>query len=180
MVTVYITILNSKVKVKCTLVQWGSVQAIQPMGGMEVLLYSFMTTALEGGEGSASRPGRSLQPGKTQYPLYTRLGGPQDRAEQVRKISPPPPTGIRSPDRPALSQSLYRLSYRAHLCCIGSRNIGKIQTQLVMFIITKTFLRNFSQRHVPALSWTIFRLNTFFCEVNHTIKNVNCCQWELV
>jgi len=26
-----------------------------------------MTTALEGGEGSASRPGRSLPPGKTRY-----------------------------------------------------------------------------------------------------------------
>ena len=72
-----------------------------------------MTTALEGGEGSASRPGRSLLPGKTPYPLYRRLGGPQGRSGHVRKISPP--TGIRSPDRPACNQSLYRLSYRAHL-----------------------------------------------------------------
>jgi hypothetical protein len=49
-----------------------------------------MTTALEGGKGSASRPGRSLPPGKTRYPLYRRLCGPQDRSGQVRKISPPP------------------------------------------------------------------------------------------
>ena len=49
-----------------------------------------MTTALEGGEGSASRPGRSLPPGKTRYPLYRRLGGPQGRSGQVRKISVPP------------------------------------------------------------------------------------------
>ena len=49
-----------------------------------------MTTALEGSEGSASRPGRSLPPGKTLYPLYRRLGGPQGRSGQVRKISPPP------------------------------------------------------------------------------------------
>ena len=49
-----------------------------------------MTTTLEGGEGSASRPGRSLPPGKTRYPLYKKLGGPQDRSEQVRKISPAP------------------------------------------------------------------------------------------
>jgi hypothetical protein len=42
--------------------------------------------ALEGGEGSASRPGRILLPGKTRYPLC----GPQDRSGQVRKISPPP------------------------------------------------------------------------------------------
>ena len=49
-----------------------------------------MTTALEGGEGSVSRPGRSLPPGKTRYPLYRRLGGPQGRSGQVQKISPPP------------------------------------------------------------------------------------------
>ena len=49
-----------------------------------------MTTALEGGEGSTSRPGGLLPPGKTRYPLYRRLGGPQSRSGQVRKISPPP------------------------------------------------------------------------------------------
>ena len=35
-----------------------------------------MTTALEGGEGSASRLGRSLPLGKTLYPFYRRLGFP--------------------------------------------------------------------------------------------------------
>jgi len=49
-----------------------------------------MTTALEWGEGSASRPSCSLPPGKTRYPLYRRLGEPQGRSGQVRKISPPP------------------------------------------------------------------------------------------
>jgi len=49
-----------------------------------------MTTALEGGEGSASRPSRSLPLGKTRYSLYRRLGGPQGRSGQVRKISPSP------------------------------------------------------------------------------------------
>ena len=46
--------------------------------------------ALEEGEGSASRPGRYLPPGKTRYPLYGRLDGPQGRSGQVRKISSPP------------------------------------------------------------------------------------------
>ena len=46
--------------------------------------------ALEGGEGSASCPGHSLPPGKTRYPLYRRLGGPQGRSGQVQKISLPP------------------------------------------------------------------------------------------
>jgi len=71
-----------------------------------------MTAALEGGEGSASRPGRSLPPGKTRYPLHRRLGGPQGRSGQVRKISPP--TGIRSPEPSARSQSLYLLRYPPH------------------------------------------------------------------
>jgi hypothetical protein len=69
---------------------WDSVQAIWPIGGVEVQLCSFMTTALEGGEGSASCPGHSLPLGKTWYPLYKRLGGPQGWSGQVRKISPPP------------------------------------------------------------------------------------------
>ena len=43
------------------------------------------------------------------YPLHRRLGGPQGRFGRVRKISPP--TGIRSPDHPARSESLHRLSY---------------------------------------------------------------------
>ena len=51
----------------------------------------------------------ALPPGKTRYPLYTRLGGPQGRYGQVRKISPN--TGIRYLDCPARSESLYRLSY---------------------------------------------------------------------
>jgi hypothetical protein len=71
-----------------------------------------MTTVLEWGEGSASRPGRSLPPGKTRYSMYRRLRGLQGRSGEARKVSPP--TGIRSPDHPARSQSLYRLRYPAH------------------------------------------------------------------
>jgi len=44
--------------------------------------------ALVGGEGSAACPSHSLPPGKTRYPLYRKLGGPQGRSGQVRKISP--------------------------------------------------------------------------------------------
>jgi len=66
-----------------------------------------LTSALEGGEGSASRPGRTLPPGKTRYPLYRRLGGPQGRSGQVRKISPPP--GFDSRNVQARRQSLSTL-----------------------------------------------------------------------
>ena len=71
-----------------------------------------MTAALEGGEWSAARPGRTLPPGKTRYPLYRRLGGPQGRSGRAENLVP---TGTQSPDRPARSQSLYRLTYPAHM-----------------------------------------------------------------
>ena len=51
-----------------------------------------MTAALEGGEWSAARPGRTLPSGKTRYPFYRRLGGPQGRSGRAENV----PTGILS------------------------------------------------------------------------------------
>ena len=102
-----------------------------------------MTTALEGGEGSASRPGRSLTPGKTRYPLYRRLDGLQGRSGQVRKISPPPGFDPRTVQ--TRSQSLYRLRYPVH--CMMHWKDGKC-------------LRNFSRKSlryystwIPWVGW---------------------------
>ena len=67
-----------------------------------------MTAPLEGGEWSAARPGRTLLPGKTRYPFYRRLGGPQGRSGRTEKSHPHRDS---IPDR---SHSLYRLSYLAH------------------------------------------------------------------
>jgi len=78
-----------------------------------------MTAVLEGGEWSAARPGRTLPPWKTRYPLYSRLGGPQGRSGRAENLVP---TGDSIPDRQARSQSLYRLSHRAHLRWITSIN----------------------------------------------------------
>ena len=52
-----------------------------------------MTAALEGGEWSAARPGRTLPPGKARCPLYRRVGGPQGRSGRAENLIP---TGIRS------------------------------------------------------------------------------------
>jgi hypothetical protein len=57
---------------------------------MGIAVLCFLGLGTRRGEGSASRPGRSLPPEKTRYPLYRRLGGPQGRSVQVRKISRPP------------------------------------------------------------------------------------------
>jgi hypothetical protein len=76
---------------KCTLVQaLRFCTGRRSIWGVEIQLYSFMTKALEEGEGSVSHPGRSLPPGKTRYQFYRRLSGSQGRSGQVRKILPPP------------------------------------------------------------------------------------------
>ena len=42
------------------------------------------------GVGGQRHAPAALPPGKTRYPLYRRLGGPQGRSGRVRKILPPP------------------------------------------------------------------------------------------
>jgi hypothetical protein len=70
-----------------------------------------MTTALEGCEVSASRRGR-FTPEKDPVPIVQEAGwAPEPVWTGVENLAP---TGVRSPDRPARSQSLYRLIYRAH------------------------------------------------------------------
>jgi len=80
-----------------------------------------MTTALEGGEGSASRPGRFIT-GKDPVPIVREAGwapGPVwTGAENLAFNS------IQFPDRPARSQSLYRLRYPAHYCAVvGNKTV---------------------------------------------------------
>jgi hypothetical protein len=53
-------------------------------------------------------PGRFTLGKETRYPLYRRLSGPWAGLDGYGKSRL---TGIRSPDRPARSESLYRLSY---------------------------------------------------------------------
>ena len=80
-----------KVKVKCTLLQalrlYTGRTAYRGSRGIAILFLDHGTVRVEG---SFSRPGRSLPPGKTRYPLYRRLCGPQGRSGQVQKISSPP------------------------------------------------------------------------------------------
>ena len=63
----------------------------------------------------------ALPPGKTRYPLYKEAGwAPGPVWTGTENFSP---TGIRSPDRPARSESLYRLRYP------GPQIIGSMYTQ---------------------------------------------------
>jgi hypothetical protein len=77
-------------------------------GSEGVALLSLDLGARRVGRSSPS-PGRFPTPGKTRYPLYRRLGRAPGPVWTCAKNLDP--TGIRSPDRPARSQSLYPLSY---------------------------------------------------------------------
>ena len=70
-----------------------------------------MTVALEGGEWSAARPGRILPPGIDSVPTLQKAGWAPGPVWAGGKSCPHRDW---IPDRPARSQSLYRLSYPAH------------------------------------------------------------------
>jgi len=76
------------------------------MGSSGIALLFSLTSALDEGGWSTPRPGRFI-PGKDPVPVVQEAGwagGPvRTGAENLA------PTGIRSPDRPASSESLYRL-----------------------------------------------------------------------
>jgi len=71
-----------------------------------------MTAALEWGEWSAARPGRTLPPGKDPVPILQQAGW---ALEPVWTGGKSRPHRDSTPNRPARSQSLFRLSYRAHV-----------------------------------------------------------------
>ena len=79
-----------------------------------------MTTALAGGEWSAARPSRTLPPGKTWYPLYRRLGGPQGRSGWAENLVPP---GFDPRTVQPVAQSLYWLSYPAHFITFSAMQL---------------------------------------------------------
>jgi len=73
--------------------------------GSKLQLHPFFNLDARWGGLSTPSPGHfTLRKG-----TRLRLGGPQDRFERISKISPP--TWIRSPNRLAFCQSLYRVCY---------------------------------------------------------------------
>jgi hypothetical protein len=71
--------------------------------------YSFTTSALDGAEWSASRPGRALPPGKgPPVPIVQEAGWASEPVwtERLEEKSPVPGIEFRSPDRSVRSQTL--------------------------------------------------------------------------
>ena len=78
------------------------------------------TSALDEMGGQHHAP-TALPQGKTQYPLYRRLGGPQGRSGRMRKISLPPEFDPRTL-QPVASR------------CTGSHKMYKIHVYLYIYI----------------------------------------------
>jgi len=105
--------LWGKKKVKCTLVQalrlCTGCTAHRGSRGIALLFHDHGTRR---GWGVSITPGLLFTPGKDPVPIIQEAGwAPGLVWTGVENLTP---TGFRSPDRPARSQSLYRLSYPAH------------------------------------------------------------------
>ena len=120
--------MKRKVKVKCTLVQALRlcIGRTANRGSRGVALL-FLDRGTRSGEGSASRPGRFLPPGRNRYPLYRRLGGPQGRSGQVRKISPPPRFDARTIQAVASRYTHYATRPTVLPCAFQNFNIYDIE-----------------------------------------------------
>jgi len=94
-----------------------------------------MTVALEGGEWSAVRPGRTLPKGKTRYPFYRKLGGPQGRSGRAENLVP---TGIRSRTvQPVVSRYTYRATRPTHAFrwgCTNPRRLKFVMWRLIFAV----------------------------------------------
>jgi hypothetical protein len=81
----------------------------------------------------------ALPPGKTRYRLYRRLGGPQSRYGQVRKISP---------SRGFDPRTVQSVASRYTDCAIPgncgtllTQDWSKVQEYIISFILIKIFFR---------------------------------------
>jgi hypothetical protein len=86
-----------------------------PRGGALLILNLGVRRGVGGQHHTASR----FTPGKDPVPIVQEAGwAPGPVWTCAKNLAP---TGIPSPDRPARSQSLYRLSYPAHSCAYTSK-----------------------------------------------------------
>ena len=113
----------SRVKVKCTLVQALRLctgrTAHRGSRGIALPFHDHGTTR---GWGARFTPRPLITLGKDLVPIVHEAGwGPGPVWTGAENLAP---TGIRSPDRPARSQSLYRMSYPAHKNIVSLINKG--------------------------------------------------------
>ena len=119
----YRHLTEGKVKVKCTLVQ-----AVRPHRGCRGIALPFHDHGTRRGVRSQRHATATLYP--RERPCIHCTGewvGPRTGLDRCGKCRPP--TGIRSPDSPARSQSLYRLRYPAQHLTEGSGKTSNLRAE---------------------------------------------------
>ena len=115
-------------------------------------------------------PRRILPPGKNRCALYRRLSGPQGRSGGAENVAP---TGIRSRDRPAHSESLYRLSYTAHAAYVREQlnrlRVPQLDLSVIDYGAVYERLLKLIEKQVPNtmkyLNSHTFKFGTFACRM---------------
>ena len=127
-----------------------------------------MTAALEGGEWSKARPGRTLPPVKTRYPFYRRLGGLQGRSTRAENLVA---TGIRSQTvQPVVSRYTDWASRPTHILIFPQNfqywkltHILNVTKLTVGFVILRTHLYTFSLYSLVQPDDDLIRAETYSC-----------------
>ena len=100
------------------------------------------------GVGGQRHAPASLSPGKTRYPLYRRLGGPQGRPVRVRKILPPPGFDPRTVQPVA--------SHYFDWAIVGSNWTGiNVKTEMLWFTFMPKWLVDYDASAWPSTTWHV-------------------------
>jgi len=152
-----------------------------------------MTAALEGDEWSASRPGRTLPPGKTRYPFYRRLGVPQGRSGRTENLVP---TGIRSRTvQPVVSRYTDWATRPTTMCSSALKLYKAVSKNSCIQIFLKMKLRachavNFTCRYSMCTLWmwlctqsdSLFNIyywqGVYICSLIFTVREDGHGQWR--
>ena len=142
------------IKIKCTLVQalrlCTGCTAHRRSRGIALLFHDHSTRR---GWGVSVTPRPFFTPGKDPVPIVQEAGWAPGLvwtgAESVA------PTGIRSPDRPAGSQLLYRLRYPAHSYFTYHLDIKKFHMMLTLRYVFCTDLRTHGSFSLHNIEWLI-------------------------
>jgi len=128
---------NLLVRIELKNVKWSRYRhgVAQRMGRGVVLLFHDRGTGSGWVVSSTPRP--LFPPEKTRYPFYRRLDGPQCRSGRSENLFP---TGTRSRTVQPVTQSLYRLSYRAHVCIELIKKNNKSQIQILLKYLVRIFI----------------------------------------
>jgi hypothetical protein len=145
-------------------------------GGSEyIYIHLFLTSALDGGEWSASRPGR-FTPGE-RAPGTHWIGswiGPRTGLDNVerRKILPLPGLEPQPLDHPSRSQSIHRLRYPGSTSGSTVQSLPNADKEMPCTYVTRRFITVITKLHLRTL------LNTDVCRAHYNMWRTGLRSWS--